>query len=129
MSFSSSRVREFFEVFAAAGEDLKLDLLGDCFADSFLSADPDGARPVPREVFVQALPRRAALFADAGLEPAVLTSLTQTRLDDHYVLVRTEWAAPRFEGGDPLPLASSFLLHDDGERLRIVLYLNHAGLR
>ena len=123
-----SRVPEFFEVFGDASGDLKLDVLGYLFADPFLSADATGARPVPRDLFLQALPRRAALFADAGLGPAALTALTWDRLDDHYLLARTEWSCPSLAGGDPKRLASSFLLHDDGDRLQIVLYLNHVGL-
>jgi hypothetical protein len=123
-----SRVPEFFEAFGEASGEEKLDLLGRLFADPFLSADATGARPVSRDLFLQALPRRAALFADAGLGPAALTALTWDRLDDHYLLARTEWACPRLAGGDPQRLSSSFLLHDDGDRLRIVLYLNHQGL-
>jgi len=123
-----SRVRDFFQIFAAAGDDLNLDLLGHCFADPFLSADATGARAVPREIFLQALPRRARMFADAGVGPAALTSLDAERLDDHYLMVRTTWHAPRLAAGEPVRLQSSFLLHDDGDRLRIVLYLNHEGL-
>ncbi|GIF25803.1 hypothetical protein BJ973_003076 [Actinoplanes tereljensis] len=122
----SDSIRAFFHTFACAS--LQPEQLGACFADSFLAADGTGARPVTRDDFLRALPRRAAAFADAGLGPTVLTALTETRLDDHYWLVRTEWSALRPAGGDPLPLASSFVLHDDGESLRIVLYLNHEGL-
>jgi hypothetical protein len=121
-----SRVREFFEVFA--GNTLNPEVVGSCFADPFLSADASGSRPVPLDVFLAALPRRAQMFADAGVGPAALTSLVESHLDEHYVLVRTEWAAPRLSGGEPLRLASSYLLHDDGNSLRIVLYLNHSGL-
>ena len=123
-----SRIPEFFEVFGDAGGDLKLDVLGRLFADPFLSADATGARPIPRDLFLAALPRRAALFAEAGLGPAALTGLTWDRLDDHYLLARTEWACPSRTGGEPKRLSSSFLLHDDGDRLQIVLYLNHEGL-
>ena len=123
-----SRVPEFFDAFGDASGDLKLDALGSLFADPFLAADATGARPVPLDLFLQALPRRATLFADAGLGRAVLTTLSWDRLDDHYLLARTEWSCPSLTGGDPKRLASSFLLHDDGDRLRIVLYLNHEGL-
>jgi hypothetical protein len=40
-------------------------------------------------------------------------------------LVRTVWAAARLAGGEPVRLASSFLLHEDGGRVRAVVYLNH----
>jgi len=125
---TESRVREFFDVFAAASGDLALDVLAGCFADPFLSADATGSRPVPREAFLAALPRRRRAFADAGLGPAELTALDQQRLDEHYLLVSTRWSAPRPAGGEPAELSSSFLLYDDGDRLRIVLYLNHQGL-
>ena len=123
------RIRRFFEAFSAAGDALDTDVLGDCFADPFLAADASGARPVPHAVFLRALPRRAQMFADAGIGPAALVSLSHTRLDPHYLLIRTEWTAPSTTGGDPARLASSYLLHEDGDRFRIVLYLNHEGLR
>jgi hypothetical protein len=123
-----SRIRQFFDVFSAACDTLDLDVLSGCFTDPFLSADATGARPAPRTAFLQALPRRAQMFAEAGIGAPSLTSLSYDRLDDRYLLARTEWSAPRTAGGEPVQLASSFLLHDDGERLCIVLYLNHHGL-
>ncbi|WP_238014410.1 hypothetical protein KZZ52_32310 [Dactylosporangium sp. AC04546] len=124
----SDRVTAFFESFRVASDALDTTTLAGCFADAFLAADPGGARPVPRDAFLQALPRRAQMFADAGVGRAELTDLRVQPLDEHYRLVRTEWSAPRLDGGAAVPLASSFLLHDDGETLRIVLYLNHQGL-
>jgi hypothetical protein len=121
------RVRQFFEVFSTASGALDLDALARCFADPFLSADASGSRSVPRAAFLQALPRRAQMFADAGIGAANLTSLTCDRIDDHYLLARTEWSAPRTAGGEPVHMASSYLLHEEGDQLRIVLYLNHQG--
>ena len=63
----------------------------------------------------------------AGIGPAALSSLTYQELDDHYVLARTEWTAPSTTGGDAGRLCSSFLLHRDGDGLRIVCYLTHQG--
>lgn len=128
LSAIEPRIRQFFDVFSTAGETLDLNVLADCFADPFLSADASGARPVPRTAFLQALPRRAQMFADAGVGAASLTSISHHRLDNHYLLARTEWRAPRIAGGEPVHLASSFLLHDQGEQLRIVVYLSHQGL-
>lgn len=120
-----SRVRRFLAELSPAADRTAV---GECFADPFLLADEAGARPVSRAAFLAALPRRAQLFAASGLGPAALTDVAWQRLDDRYVLVRTDWAAPRVDGGQPVPLASSYLLHDDGERFRVVLYLNHQGL-
>jgi len=131
---TSSPIRQFFATFSAASDSLDLDVLGRLFADPFLSADASGSRPVPRAAFLQALPRRAQIFADAGLGAALLESVAETRLDEHYVLARTEWTLPRLAGGDPVRLTSSFLLHEEdrpqreGGEWQIVLYLNHQGL-
>ncbi|MFE9690267.1 hypothetical protein [Micromonospora sp. NPDC005806] len=40
------------------------------------------------------------------------------------------WALPvaAFGRMDEAGPSASYLLHDDGERLRVVLYLNHQGL-
>ncbi|GAA4592590.1 hypothetical protein BJY16_000685 [Actinoplanes octamycinicus] len=111
------RIEQFFQTFTT--------LPAESFAESFLVADAAGARPVSRADFLRALPRRAAMFAALGVGPAELVSLTTERLDDHYALARTAWSAPRLAGGDPVPMSSSYLLHDDGTRLEIVLYLNH----
>ncbi|MCW3816121.1 hypothetical protein ONA91_16890 [Micromonospora sp. DR5-3] len=123
-----SRVRSFLAVLAPASDPADDPAVGGCFADPFLLADESGARPVSRAAFLAALPGRAQLFADLGLGPATLTGVACDRLDDRYVLARTDWTASRVDGGRPVPLASSFLLYDDGEQFRVVLYLNHQGL-
>ena len=124
-----AQVRGFFDRFAGASDDLDVDALGELFDETFLAADPDGARPVPRAQFLQVLPRRAELFAAAGIGRVVLTDLEHQVLDDTYVLARTGWRGERSGGEPPVRLASSFLLRRDGEGLRVVLYLNHQDLR
>jgi Domain of unknown function (DUF4440) len=125
------RVRSFFDAFADASDRLDLEVLGRLFADPFLAADPGGVRPVPRELFLQALPRRAELFGAAGIGRVVLTDERHEALDDTYVLARTGWRGERTGDGRALPpvrLASTFLLRRDGDDLRVVLYLNHQDL-
>jgi hypothetical protein len=121
-------IRGFFDVFARSSNPLDLDALAGCFDETFLASDAAGTRVVPRPAFLQALAGRAQMFADAGIGPAALRHLTHQELDPHHVLVSTIWAAPRTDGSGEVTLASSFLLRRDGERLRIVVYINHQGL-
>jgi hypothetical protein len=127
------QVREFFDRFQAASEGLDTQALGELFDETFLAADPAGARPVPRDRFLQALPRRAELFAAAGITRVVLDGVAHEALDGTYVLARTGWRAERAgaagQAAAPLRLDSSFLLRRDGDRLRVVLYLNHQDLQ
>jgi hypothetical protein len=60
---------------------------------------------------------------------AELTQVTHQELDRHHVLARTLWAAPRTDGSGEVRLDSSFLLRRDGDRLRIIVYVTHQGLR
>jgi hypothetical protein len=122
------RVLAFVRRFAEASAGLDEDALAGCFSPTFLVADRSGARPVDRETFLRALPHREKAFAAAGVGRARLDAVEVTALDDAYALARTLWSAPRRDGGAPLRLESSFLLHEDRGRLRAVLYLNHRGL-
>jgi ketosteroid isomerase-like protein len=122
------QVQAFFDTFAAASDQLDVDRLADLFAETFLAADPAGTQPVPRQAFLNALPRRAELFRAAGITRVVLTDLQHHALDDTYVLARTDWRAERTTAATPVRLSSTFILRRDADRLQVVLYLNHQDL-
>jgi hypothetical protein len=119
-------IARWLRSFAAASGTVDIDALRDCFEEVFLSGDATGSRPVPREAFLSGLPQRVAASSAAGVGRAELRSASATPLDEHWVLLRTTWSAPRRSGGD-LAMASTFLLHR-GTDLRASLYLNHEGL-
>ena len=122
------QVEAFFDAFAAASDQLDLDRLAELFAETFLAADPAGVQAVPRQAFLRALPRRAELVAAAGITRVVLADLQHHALDDAYVLARTDWRAERTGASTPVRLSSTFILRRDGDRLRVVVYLNHQDL-
>jgi hypothetical protein len=82
----------------------------------------------PRQAFLQALPRRAELFAAAGITRVILGGLRHQALDDTYVLARTEWRAERAGASAPVRLSSTFILRREADRLQVVCYLNHQEL-
>ena len=124
-----ARIRDFFDTFATAAQSLDRDALRGCFAEAFVSADPAGTQVVAREMFLDFLPRRAALFASAALASPTLSSVSHTVLDDHYVLVDTSWTADRpAAAGGPVTLLSTFVVHLSADGPRIVFYLNHRDL-
>jgi hypothetical protein len=121
------RVAEFLEAFHQASATLDAEAQRELFAETFLAGDANGATPVPRESFLQAVPARAAAAKKAGVGRASLTGSSMLRLDEAWILLRTEWSAPLANGGE-LPMTSTFLLHDNGSDLRVTAYLNHRGL-
>jgi ketosteroid isomerase-like protein len=126
--YLDGQVEAFFDAFAAASDQLDTDRLAELFAETFLAADPAGVQAVPRQAFLQALPRRAGLFAAAGIARVVLTGLQHHALDDTYVLARTDWRGERTTASAPVRLSSTFILRRDADRLRVVFYLNHQDL-
>lgn len=121
------RVASFLEAFREASSALDVDAQRDLFAETFLVGDAGGGRAVPREAFLQAVPARASAAEQAGVGRARLVEASMLRLDDSWVLLRTEWSSALADGGE-LPMTSTFLLHDDQAELRITAYLNHRGL-
>lgn len=101
------------------------------FADVFMAADPSGARAVPSSVLLMAIPQRRKLFESVGSSVTTLASVEQTRLDDRYALLKTEWLV-KFDRGsgrsEDLTLRSTFVLYRSDDGIKIVLYLHHQDL-
>lgn len=127
MNHVDTDVTAFFEEFERAGNTDDIDSTGRQFAEVFLSADPNGTTAVPRSLLVASMPQRRQMFASIGVGRTTLQSITQTDLDENYLLATTNWIA-EIEGGDDLALSSTFMLRRSNESLQIVLYLNHLDI-
>ena len=126
----SDDIHAFFKEFERAGNALDAEAICLHFADTFMNADPGGAVPVPKAAFLAALSGREKVFASIGVTGTRLNSINETRLDDNYVLVDTEWACEMVSSeAEPLTLSSAFILHrDEGGAFKIVFYLNHQDI-
>ena len=107
------------------------DMISSLYGDSFVFAGPQGAQVVRREDLLRALPRRQEFFKAAGLASSRLRSLEETRLDDHFVMVKAYWNM-QFEKGPGQSLvvetSATYILHRRGDRPRIVIQLDHQDL-
>ena len=127
----SEEVRVFLEKYEANSNVGSPEEIVMQFADVFMAADPGGARAVPSSVLLMAIPQRRKLFESVGSSVSTLASVEQTRLDDRYVLLKTEWLV-KFDRGsgrsEDLTLRSTFVLYRSDDGIRIVLYLHHQDL-
>lgn len=119
-------VKAFFDQFERASETLDLDLIATEYADSFMFAGPNGARVIEKQNLLAALPQRREFFKSAGHQRTRIVSLDETKIDDHYVLVRVQFLM-RFEkaAGHPVDVeteSTSILYIQDGAT-RIVFHL------
>ncbi len=96
------------------------------FADTFLTAGPDGARALTGPQFASILPRRRDLFTQMGLISSSLDSFEETLLDSRFILARTTWRmrfAPQECDPQDVLLYSTLIVDTGGESPKIVLYL------
>lgn len=113
MNTASQVVREFFEQFQRSRNTLDLGLVSSQYPDSFMFADPNGARIVEKQAVLAALPRGQEFFKAHGHRFTKVLSLDETWLDARYVLVRAQFVW-RFEKTSAQPidakLDSTFIL-------------------
>jgi hypothetical protein len=123
-------VRDFFQRYQRAADELDSDALADLFSGVFMSLDVNSATAVSPQALLAALPRRRHLFEAIGSDGLELADLSEVPLDDLHTLVRTSWRLRMRDRAlrDPLSLLSTFILRREDGVWRIVLYLNHQDL-
>src|SRR6185295_9516559 len=81
--------------------------------------------------FLRVVPKRREFFAAVGLKSSTIRSLEETRLDDHYVMVKAHWTM-RFERPGAAPVlnesSATYILRRDEHSMRIVVQLDHQDL-
>jgi len=131
MENTKTPIALFFDEYAHHTEEGNIPELAACFADSFLAAGPQGARPVRASDFALALPKRYKVFESMGCRSTELTGLQENRLDSRYVSARTQWRLT-FErpGMEALPIEveSTYLVDTGTEPFRILVYLAHSDI-
>ncbi len=114
MNTTSHVVKEFFEQYELGRNTLDLGLIASQYPDSFMWADPNGARVVEKQVVLASLPRGQEFLKALGHKFTKVLSLDESGLDDHYVLVRVQFLW-RFEKASVEPidvkLDSAFILY------------------
>ena len=128
----SSVIEQFFEEFERVSNTFERDLLARQFSDPFIAAGPDGGiQVVKKEDFLAGIAKRQAFFHSIGFQFVKIVPLEETRLDDHYVMVKVQ-SRMRFEKnpGHPVNLqdSSSYILFIQDDSPKIVFYTTHENL-
>jgi ketosteroid isomerase-like protein len=124
----SEAINVFFSEFEKNSNTGDVDRIAAQFSDPFMVADPSGSRVVCATDFRAAIPKRKKLFESLGCRTTTLESIHETRLNDGYVLAKTEWRM-QFDRGagalEDVTAWSTFVVHTSGETPKIVFYLTH----
>jgi len=124
-------IERFFRHFEAGSAAADVESLAAMYAPSFLMAGPSGAQVVKASDLMLAIPKRKQLFDAAGCRSTTLLSLADTRLDERYSLVRTEWqwTFARTDGTtENITLPASYIVDRAPDGPRSVRYVNPADI-
>jgi hypothetical protein len=122
---------EFFRLYEQANSDFDVQLISKLYADIFMFANPQGVQTVKKEDFVKVLPRRKEFMRAAGLLSSRVDSVSVTKLDSKYILVKTVWKM-RVRAHNGAEVASNtsatYILSVVGDSLEIVFQVDHENL-
>jgi hypothetical protein len=128
MSTTTPAVQEFFDRYARSRSALDIDVIASQYPDAFMFAGPNGARVAEKSAVLAAFPKGQEFLKAIGHKSTRVLSLDETRLDQHYVLVRALFIW-RFEKASAEPIDvkvdSTFILYSDQGALRIVFQHEH----
>jgi hypothetical protein len=130
-SDTSTPIQRFIREYAHHSDKGNVPELIACFADVFLAAGQQGAKPVRASDFALALPKRYKLFESMGCRSTELTGLHENWLDTRHVSVRTEWRLTFVRpSSQPLPIEveSTYLVDAGVAPFRILVYLAHSDI-
>jgi len=128
MSATTPADQEFFDQYAKSRSVLDIDVIASQYPDSLMFAGPNGARLTEKTAILAAIPKGQELLKALGHKSTKVLSLDEIKLDDHYVLVRAQFAW-RFEKSSAQPidvrLNSTFILYVSQGAPKIVFQHEH----
>jgi ketosteroid isomerase-like protein len=127
----SHSVTKFFEDYERNRETSDPEAIGQQYAETFMFAGPQGVQIVKKDDFLKALPQRQGFFKAVGLTLSKIKTLEETRLDEHYLLVRADWVMQFDKNAGQLiteEISATYVLSQQEDRLKIVLQLDHQDL-
>ena len=131
MTQPSPLIQKFFAHYETDGDVLDLERISSEYAETFMFGTPDGTRIIEKEKFLAVLPKRQELFKSLGHKSTMVLSLDETRLDEHYAIVRAYFLM-RFEPAGKPPIDaktdSTFIFYIKDNAPKIIAHIEHEDL-
>jgi hypothetical protein len=128
MSAKSPVVQDFLEGYERSRNSFDVELIASQYPDAFMSAGPAGVTVAQKPVVLAAIPKGQALFSALGHKWTKLVSSAETKLDEHYAMVRARFIW-RFEkpAADPIDVEvdTTFILFIKDGVAKVVFQQEH----
>ena len=124
---TSPVVQEFFEQYERSRNTFDVALIASQYPDSFMLAGPAGVRVVEKPAVLEAVSKGREQLKALGHKTTTLVSLDETRVDEHYAMVRARfiWRFEKAPGPIDVDLDSTFILFVKDGAPRIVFQHEH----
>lgn len=113
MATSSPVVKAFFEQYERSRNTFAPGLIDAQYPDAFMFAGPNGVRVAEKPAVLAGLSKGQELFKSLGHRTTTLVSLDETRLDEHYLMVRAQfvWRFEKESAPIDVVVDTTFILH------------------
>jgi hypothetical protein len=128
MDVATPVVQEFFDQYVRSRSALDSDHIVSQYAESCMFAAHDGPRVAEKQAILEGFPKALELLKTVGHTSTKLASLDETRVDEHYTMVRAQFVW-RFEKAAAPPIDvtvdSTFILYIKDGVPTIVFHHEH----
>ncbi|HPM61769.1 MAG TPA: SRPBCC domain-containing protein, partial [Methanoregulaceae archaeon] len=122
----SEVVQRLFSEYENAFSRLDVGRSAEFFADTFLSAGPQGVVAQSKAEFIRLAGQAAEFYKAVGQTSARILSLEENRISDEYSLVKVHWGVTFRKTGDRLiEFDVSYLVQKTGPEPKIILFVAH----
>jgi hypothetical protein len=119
-------VEKLFAEYEKAFAALDLNRTAEFFADSFISAGPNGTITRSKTEFLKEAHKAADFYRSIGQKSAKILSLAEAPISEQYSMVKVHWGVTFQKTGDRLiEFDVSYLVQKIGDQPKIILFIAH----
>jgi len=123
---SSESVKRLFEEYEKAFSALDIARSAMFFADTFISAGPNGTITNSKTELLKSASQAADFYRSVGQKSAKILSLDEQPVSEQYSLVKVHWGVTFEKTGEKLTeFDVSYLMQKIGPEPKIILFIAH----
>ncbi len=126
MLTASPSVTSLFSEYEKAFRELDIRKSAEFYADTFISAGPNGTITQSKAELLKAAQQAADFYRSVGQTSAKILSLDESPISEQYSMVKVHWGVTFKKTGDKLiEFDVSYLLQKPGTEPKIILFIAH----
>ncbi len=122
----SSSIKHLFDEYEKAFSALDVEKSAEFFADSFISAGPNGTITSSKDQLLKEARKASDFYRNVGQKSAKIFTLDEQPITELYSLVKVHWGVTFQKTGNKLvEFDVSYLVQKTGKEPKIILFIAH----